>query len=81
MTLAEIKKELKKYKDHTVKAILVDENEGEHSIDVIIIVKDVYGNYDREYITIEGFETEAAALKRAKLLGAKLNAKVEIANC
>lgn len=81
MTLAEIKKELKKYKTATVKGILVDEYEGEYSIDIIATTTNAYGVFDTTYITIEGFETEAVALKKARALGTKLGAEVETANC
>jgi hypothetical protein len=80
-TLAEIKKELKKYKTSTVTSILVEENDGDFTIDVCATVTDAYGNYNSEYITLDGFETEAKAIKHAKMLATKFNTEMEMANC
>jgi hypothetical protein len=82
MTLTEIKKELKKFKTANVRAILVQEDEdtNEYIVDVCATVTDVYNNFDSEFITIGEFETEAKAMKHAKMLATKLNTKVEVGN-
>jgi hypothetical protein len=81
-TLAEIKKELKNnFKTYTVNTILMEEYEGEFTLDVCAVVTDVYNNFDREYITLEGFESEAKAMKHGKMLATKFACKFEISNC
>lgn len=80
-TLSEIKKEFKKFKSVTVKTILLDEYEGEYSLDVCATVMDVYGNFDSEFITVGTWETEKQAEKHGKMLATKFNCEFEISNC
>jgi hypothetical protein len=81
LTLTEIKKELKKFKSFTVKTILLDEYEGEYSLDVCATVMDVYGNFDSEFITVGEFDSMKKAEKHGKMLATKFACKFEISNC
>lgn len=85
-TIAEIKKELKKYKSTTIKGILICQYEEEidglnFCADLCITTTDIYGNFDSEYISLGDWATEKEALKRARYMATKFNTEVEISNC